>query len=259
MVRKYVKGRRPFRKGARKPRKRMARAKGLFKKKVLSVIHEQVEDKKGFASQTTTNYNGVIDSNTEFYSIVPSIAQGTDTNSRVGNQIRGKNCIVRGHLAMNLTSDTDSNSRIIVRLMCVTNKLAPSHYSTADNTGLDRLLENHGSAQKFNGDVLSLYLPVNRELFTVHYDRLHVLTIDQLYHSNATDIELTRSTRYTTKLFQFRIPCRKLMRFGDGLAYPSNFFPRICMGYAHVDGSSADSVETQVQMTWISELTFEDA
>lgn len=260
MVGKYFRGRRPVaKKGMRRVRKAVRRPRGAFKKKVLSVIHEQLEDKKGYASQTTTNYNGVIDSTSEFYDLCPSIAQGTDTNSRIGDQIRGKHLVVRGHIALNLTTDTDANSRIAVRLMALTNKLGPSYYSNENNTALDRLLNNHGSAQKFNGDVLSLYLPVNRDIWTVHYDKIHTLSIAQLYHSTAADIEVARDTHYTTKLFTIRIPCRKLMRYGDGQAWPTNFRPRICLGYAHMDGSAADTVETQVSMTWISELTFEDA
>lgn len=234
------------------------KAKGNFKKKVLKVLHEQAEDKIGFASQTATNYNGTIDSTTEFYDILPSIAQGSDTNARIGDQLRGKSLVVKGHICLSLSTDTDSNSRIGVRLMMISNKMGPSYYSNENNTALDRLLSNHGSAQKFNGDVLSLYLPINREIWTVHYDKIHYLSIAQLYHSSATDVEVTRDTRYTTKFFTVKIPCRKLLRYGDGQAWPSNFRPRFCLGYAHLDGSSADTVETQVSATWISSFKFED-
>lgn len=250
-------GRKNIRKGGNK--RAPAKAKGVFKKKVLQVIHEQLEDKHAFASQTTTNYNGTIDSTAEFYDLCPSIPQGTDMGNRIGDQIRGKNLVVKGHICMSLTGDSDANTRIAVRLMALSSKIGPSYYSNENNTALDRLLLANSTAQKFNGDVLSLYLPVNREMWTVHYDKIHYLSMSQLYHTGATDVEVTRETRYTTKFFTIRIPCKKLIRYGDGHAWPTNFRPRFCLGYAHVDGSTADTVETQVAATWISDFTYEDA
>lgn len=238
--------------------RRTAQPKGSFKKNVLKVIKSQAEDKVAFASQTTTNYNGTIDSTGEFYDIMPSIGQGTDISQRLGDQIQAKYMTIKGHLAMSLTTDTDANSRIAVRLMILTNKYAPSANSVENNTGLDRLLLANSTAQKFNGDVVSLYLPINRDLWTVHYDKVHYLSISQLYHSSATDIEVTRDTRYTTKFFSIKIPCKRILKFGDGLTAPVNFRPRFALGYAHVDGSTADTVETQVSATWISKLVYED-
>lgn len=239
-------------------RKSPVRAKGTFKKKVLKIIHEQAEDKQGFNSQSAVAYNGTIDSTTEFYDLLPGIAQGSDKNQRTGDLVRGKMLKVRGHIHMGITTDTDANCRIIVRLLVLTNKLAPSYYSNENNTGLDRLLMANGSAQKFDGYVSSLYLPVNRDLYTVHYDKLHYLNVDQLYHASAADVEVTRTVGQTVKLFRVNIPCKKLLRFGEGLAYPINFRPRICLGYAHVDNSAADTVETQVSLSWISDFTYED-
>lgn len=250
-------GRKNIRKNGNK--RAPAKAKGMFKKKVLQVIHEQVEDKVAYGSQTATNYNGTISSTSEYYDLLPGIPQGTDTNCRIGDQLRGKFLVVRGHITLSLSTDTDANSRIAVRLMCISNKVGPSYYSNENTYANDRLLMANGSNQAFNGDVLSLYLPVNRELWTVHYDKIHYLSISQLYHTGATDVEVTRETRYTTKFFTIRIPCKKLMHYGDGSAYPSNFRPRFALGYAHVDGSAADTVETQVAATWISEFKYEDA
>lgn len=243
----------------RKLRRVVKKPRGAFKKKVLQVIQERCEDKQAFHSMNTVYFNGAVNSDSEFYTLLPGVAQGSDTHNRIGDQIRGKYLEVKGHVQFLLATDTDANCRIAVRLMVVSNKTTPSYYASNATVGYSKLLSANGSNQQYAGDILSSYLPINREAFTVHYDRIHYMSISQLYHAAATDIEVARDTRYTTKFFTVRIPCKKLMHFADGAAYPSNFNPQICLGYAHVDGSAADTAETQVTLTWVSKFVYEDA
>lgn len=239
-----------------KRRVRKPRTRGVFRKKVLSVIRSEAENKTNWVGATNLNYNGVINSNAEFYQLVPTIGQGTDTNQRIGDKLKGMYLEVKGHIQANWDFTDDASRRIVVRLMVVSSKVGSSgQYGFTANWELDRLLLNSGSEQQFVGDIPSLYYPINRKVVTVHYDRLHYLEMPKYYSASGVGSGPITSTR----MFTIRIPCRKQMNFINGSDRIVNFDPRITLGYAHTDGAAtADTASTQVQLNYMSKFVYED-
>jgi len=252
------------RKGGRKaavrrrnvPRRPVGKARGLFKKKVLSVIRAETEDKTAYKTAENT-FNSGINSVSEIYSILPPMGQGTDNGQRIGNKVKGKYLLVKGHLQMRLNTTDDASCRIGVRLLIMSPKLASYNQVTVPSIAYTQMIDAGAAANSFAGLVEDLYLPINRDVWTVHYDRVHYMHIDQITPSPTAVV--TRGVGATIKFFTCRIKCNRILNYSDNQAYPSNFNPTICCGYAHLDGSTPDTVDTQVYMKYLAKMVYEDS
>lgn len=266
---------------SRYPRRKIIRRKrGLakkktsksFRKKVLSVIHKQVENKQAFGSSGGLNsYNSGIDSSGDLSAgnILPSISKNAYDYGRVGDQIRAQSLTVSGYMIM--ASDTTTSispKRIAVRLMVISCKRFPTNldnYSYPSWTNY--LLKKGGTTTGFTGALSDLYAPINSDLITKHYDRVFFMNQDNIFHGNAgstlSDTIVSASLAKTVKFFKIRLPCKnKLLKFDDSMAgglQPLNYSPTIVLGYVHLDGSSPDVATTQVSMEWTSDFRYEDA
>nr|AGA18258.1 hypothetical protein [uncultured marine virus] len=129
--------------------------------------------------------NGV---NSNYYQLLPSINQSIageaarKYNARIGNELLLKSIHIKGFLEYDLSFATDlnpQNKKILVRLMVVSQKRA-GNYSTAFTNISDRMLTNGFNAGEntgpFTGAAINGVQEINRDVFTVHYEKKIYLT-----------------------------------------------------------------------------------
>lgn len=275
MARKYAFRRRGTRSTYKKksnPIKRaVRRAKRTnFNRKVKMVLSSLAEDKQAFLTtgNSLSKFNSGIDSVGDLIQVLPGISQGVAENQRIGNQIRAKNLNIKGYLKLDVNDINDSTKlpNIVARMMVVTMKNA-QNFTDAQGASpkIGTLLKKGGTTVAFSGLLSDIYAPLNRDVFTVHYDKRFYL--NQSY-VNATGPSppstiISQDVKNTVKFFNINIKCKnRLLRYDEDVSgdiLPSNFGPFLLLGYSYLDGSSPDVLSTPLGLQFDSTLNYEDA
>lgn len=264
--RKYAgKNRKYFsRKPSVKKALRSVRAKS-FRKKVLSVIHKEAENKTCFWAGNLTAYNSGINSTGDINQLIGSIQNGSQDHQRIGDEVRAMKLSIRGHviMAINNTVNDSPTRRIAVRMMVV----QPRRYScindvqTNASTWTSYLLKKGNTQTAFTGTISDLYADINTDEIITYYDKRMYLNQPYIDHQGSTTDRVIDVSK-TVKFFNINLKCRnKKLRYdvnNDSGLTPTNYCPVLIIGYCHLDGGSADVLSTQVSMAYDSTLYFED-
>lgn len=265
--------RRP-RKYVRRPRRSTKKAgtkSTRFVRAVKKIVNGAIETKQAFRTtgDTPIQFNSGMTSAADIQTLVPNIAQGTSDYARLGDQITAMKLVVKGHLIMNIdTSSTQANKRICVRMLVVTPKRFPNQDDAYANwnSWYGQLLKKGGTQTAFVGNISDLYADINTEDITCHFDKKFYLSQDNIHEwMQTTNVgsKLAQNIRQTIKFFNFTIPCRnKKLQYDAGASsnlLPTNFGPVFLLGYAHLDGTSPDVVDTQLGCCFDSTLHYKDA
>jgi len=255
------------RKQNRRPRRGAKRAAARkptknFKKKVLSVIRQQVETKQGFIGQSDS-FNSGINAVGDAKKLVPSIGQGTGDYQRIGDSVTAISMTLRGAIVYNPSAGqygTYANSRLGVRMMVVQPRqfanLGDVQASAA--TWMAFLLKKGGTTVAFTGILSDLWAPINTDGIIKYYDK--VFYLDNPYQVTAIGSQdMKGSTRMFRRTFKLR---NKKLLFDasiDGGLNATNYAPVLLIGYAHMDGSAADVATTAIQLHYDVVFNYEDA
>lgn len=259
-----------------KKKRVMAKAKSLsssraFRVAVQKVVSKDIETKQAFSNQFSQiqNYNSAINSSGDNNFLVPNIGQGTGDNARIGDQIRGQSLTIKGHFISRFTGSAGTtyyqNCRIGVRMFIVQPKtyLGQGAISANSTTWMATLLKKGGTTVGFTGLISDLYAPVNTDAVTCYYDKLFYV---QNPYSNAvfgSTMSNLLMPSGTTKFFSKTIKLKnKILKYDSNIdsgLTPVAYNPTLIMGYAYLDGSTADTVTTQIGLAWDSILNYEDA
>lgn len=245
-----------------------ARAK-IFRKKVLSVVQRQAENKQAYQStgNTPVYFNSGISGAGDCQQIVPYVSSGTADNQRIGDEIRAKSLLIRGAILMQLKNDTSlANRKIGVRVMIVQPRRYTAFQDITGGAGNWQLgiLKKGGSVSAFTGTMPDLWAPLNKDELIIYYDKVHYMSIDAVTTSSAIG-SYSQDVRQTTKFINIRVPCRnKLLRYdssADAGTLPAGWNPVMLVGYSYLDfnGGGPDTVTTSVGVCYDSMLTFEDS
>lgn len=229
--------------------------------KINRIIKKQTESKKSFHSMTTTAFNSGISNSGDVLFCCPNIGQGTAENERIGDEVKAQSLRIDGILTMNLSNSGFATAcRIGVRVMVV----QPKAYSSVgiiqseSTTWLAQLLKKGGTEVGFTGIPSDLYADINTNSVTKYYDKVFYLNQD-LVNSTVGAV----GVNYSTKFFTINLKLRnKLLRYAaaySGGITAINYNPCLLVGYVHLDGSAPDTVTTQLNMSYISRLMYEDA
>lgn len=254
-------------KKTRKVRRGRTRARGRLRNKkstiklIQHVVNANAENKDAYKTGSQ-NYNSGIDNSTDLTFLVPNISQGDADASRDGQMILAKSLKVKGHMIMNLGYAQIDDCRICVRLMIVQPKSYVG-YDAINNsaaTWLSQLLKKGNTTSAFTGAIQDLYADINTDSVTKYYDKLFYLQSNYVPTSNVGNMSQPNSVKFFSKTIKFKGKGKKLLydsSNNSGLT-PTNYNPVIILGYAHLNGGGADVANTQVTMSYTSELDYQD-
>lgn len=257
---------------ARRPRRgRAVKPSKSFVKKVQSIVHKDVETKQAYNNQylQIQSYNSAINSSGDCAILVPNIASGTSDNARIGDQIRAQKLKITGHLITRFTGSSGTtyyqNCRIGVRMFIVQPKSFQSQSSITGNatTWQATLLKKGGTTSGFTGLISDLYAPVNTDAITCYYDKVFYVQnpySNAVFGSTMSNLLMPTGTcKFFSKTIKLRNKVLKYDASIDSGLTPVAYNPVLIMGYAYLDGSSADTVTTNLAMSYVSVLDYEDA
>ncbi len=214
--------------------------------------------------------NGV---NSNYYQLLPGINQSISGeaarkyNSRVGNEILLRSVRVKGFLEYDLSFATDTlpaNKKLLVRVMILSAKRA-GNYSTAFTNISDRMLTNGFNAGEntgpFTGAAINGIQEINRDVFTVHYEKKFYMTAPVLLPGTTTpDVGVNPSSlKFIDKTINFGGKTGKKLNFANASAtIPEDFSPFIVIGYSSCSHNAVPS-NGLVSFTYNSIATYTDA
>jgi len=237
-----------------------------FEKKVLQVIHKQQEDKEAYLltnESSLISFNSGINSAGDCLQLIPPMTNGTGNYQRIGDKVQLKSHVIKGYyrIVPNLAAGSYKFGNVMVRMLVVSLKSA-SNYDmiTSDPTltsKLAGLLQKGGTTVGFTGQISDVMAPINRDLFTVHYDKVH--NIKQDYVVTATG----GITQDTLRMFNINLKVKsKVLKYSDDMSsglLPTNYSPILLVGYSFADGSLPDTTSTNLQLYYESRIVFEDS
>lgn len=268
--RKYYRKRKYVRRAKKSNAKKSCKLSRCQKREVLKLFHKNVEDKQAYFStgDALVNFNSAINSTGDVLQVLPDIPEGVSSNARVGDSIRAKTLVIRGYMQLKATPvgtyNDITNCRVAVRMIVASSKKVKNYNDLKSQAG-SNLIQKGSSSSNFQGYLSDIYAPLNLEGYTKHFDRVFYLSQSsnlQQVGGTATPQIWSSDISKTTKFFTIRIPLRgKKLLYDDGTsAYlPTNFGPGLMLGYAHMDGSSPDTVSTNVGICYDVDFTYEDA
>jgi len=242
---------------------RKSKNKQTFDKKVKNIVREQlseeVEEKYAIIQYSDTPINAAIPSGVvfnnqgNFFQLMPPIVQsatgaaGKGYNTRIGNEISLKSLEVNGALSYNysLTTQTNyQNSKLALRVMILRAKNINDVGVLFDNMPTTDLLRFGDSSSiivgpvAFTGAPLDSFSDINRDTFSVKYDKVHYLNSPVISPgTSSVDLSLIPSS---SKIFKHKINFGKnglRLKFDDINDSVANNFPYfMVMGYSSMAG-----------------------
>ena len=252
---------------SKKAPKRTTRKSVSFDKKVLSVIHKQVETKEAFIANNESalvSFNSGINSAGDCLQLVPNIANGTANNQKIGDKIHLQSHTVKGYFRIVPATTTAAGFKfgnVAVRMLLLSFKSLSNYDAIIADTTLTAklagMLQKGGTTVGFTGLISDIMAPINRDIFTVHADKVWNIKQDYLITAAGS------TTADTLRFFNARMKVKnRVLKYSDDTSsglLPTNYAPVLCFGYSYMDGSAADTTSTNLQVYFDSILRYEDA
>jgi len=230
---------------------------------VKRIISRDVENKGiGNLVETNVNHNSTI-SAADCLPLIPQIEQINVASSdtciqRIGDKIKPKSLVVKGTVSIR-TGSLVTNQNVYVRVLVLAQKNIKTGGQIASggvdtNSLLRPCLPGVGlSEQPFNGFTVNLDMPINRDLFRVYYDRVHLLA-----GPGAAVAGPENPSGCYKWSYKFKSLPASLTFDNDNGDWANNFAPFYTVGYAYADGTSPD-VTAKITTNCFSMFEFEDA
>lgn len=259
---------------ARKSKMPRGQSRKRFARAVKKIISDLSETKQAYhnSGDSLIMFNSGINSSGDMLRVCPNIGQSVLDNGRIGDQIRSKRLNIKGYLKLNINAasgtagDSTTLPNVIARMMIVSIKSRSSYTDAAAGAGfLSTLLKKGGTTVGFTGLLSDINAPINTDVFTVHSDRKFYLNQDYVNSIGASvpSQYLAQDIKNTVKFFNINVRCKnRILKFDEdvgGGVEPTNFAPLLLLGYAYLDGTTIDTVSTNLGLQYISTLDYEDA
>ena len=224
---------------------------------VRDELQEELENKVGVIGMndvdldTSAIPNGNVAASSNIVRILPLISQGDGQyNERIGNEIRLKHLDIKmliNYGLANLSTNNNEDTSLGVRVMILRQKDANASAAAIENFQGNKLLENglaSGAPAAFSGDTFNLLQKINREQFTVRYDKVHY--IDAAYRYSGGGTTVTQSffppkSKVISKRLSFGKNGLKLT-YGNGASSdPTNFPYFMVLGVASTVSTTVPS------------------
>lgn len=261
----------------------MPRSKSKSSTKVMTVqavkdiVREEMKETQeekiaviGEANTTVDTPNipsGDVSASSNFVRLFPNISQGTGQyNRRVGNEIRLRELSIE--MLLSYATQTGQNNyrdqAIGVRVMILRQKDNNDYNGFVEDAQTSKLLENGSivspGPSNFSGTTINLCQKINREQFSVKYDKVHYMERAREFSSDSTTRQFYTPPRpkFVKKRLTFGKKGLKLT-FGDSSSESPTGFPYLLViGYASsIDSGSASN--NLIEYTYSAKAKFTDA
>lgn len=254
-----------------------------FEKNVKDIVRkeldEEIEDKLAIISYEDKGLTAAVPSGQvfnnqgTFYRILAPVAQSTTAeagrkyNTRIGNEIRLKHIDLNGYLNYaydSVGTSSPQNSKLAVRVMIVKAKKYGQYDIALDDMPTDVLLQTSsdaaGNVGPYTGTPLDSFSSINRDAFSVRYDKVHYLNAPVItYGATSTN---TTPIPSGLKMFKHRLSFGKnglkLTYSNTGSTEPENF-PYFCIFSYSSMVTNVIPGDSLVRMSMFSKATFQDA
>lgn len=257
----------------KRPTVRRPRAKKVSKalsSAVTRAVRREIKPEVKFVSNySVQDYNSSIQSTGDMVNVIPGVIQGDDDFQRTGAKITTKGLYVKGSITLS-SADTDLGSTLYKPLRARMMIIRPKQYNSAVDQStvaagpLQRLLKpntGNSNAGRFDGATYSLLYPINKDEWDCCYDKQFNLYPQQSNTGLVPDGTIQNAMNPGYYQFRKKIPVRKTLLYSPnnvGSVVPTNDVWYMVIGYAYMDQSSIDVVNTQVRAEIFSTLYFTD-
>lgn len=217
-------------------------------------INRKVETKVAPFHYRRTEWDNLPETQARCCQLLRNILQGDDRSERDGSKISLQSMLVRGYIQIPCYDQPQSNDRsnIYFRLCCLSAKAQGFYPDVLANwSGIgnyySQLLKPAETAQAPDGQVQDMWRDINRDAFTVHYDKVFNLSRGDAGGVVPIPAETTWR-KDVIKHFRFRLKCKnKLLRYSTAVdpgtpsesIQPQNFAPFIVGWWAYTNGAPA--------------------
>ena len=261
--RRYARKSKPKSRRVRFAGKRSSRARksgSRVAKTVRRVLASQNETKYAFYSFPITNFNSTADSTGDICPLIPSIVQGLDQGTRVGDSITCQSLCIRGNINIIPSITDNTRCRIAVRLVVVQPKMFGRFDDIASNleSWLAMVMRIGTGTSVLTGVAPYLTAPLATDMVHVYVDKMFHL--NTFYTTGTTGLS-TASVAGASRMFKFYVKCKgkKLKYQTSTQGYNASFNPVMLLAYQHLDGSSSDVLTTAVSMQYYCDFRCTDS
>ena len=216
---------------------------------------------------TYINFNSMINTQNDWYRVLPLVNQGLGAYNRVGDSITPVSLKCTWDLAFSLTS-SDANSRdIVVVMYCLRPKQQLQYPAVTANgqlaANLTILDAGNGIVKTYNGNQQNSYYPVDTRNFTVVFKKLIRLykpfgTQNTNTPPLAAGASVGAAQQVYRKSFSHTWKKLKKLKYDAAAQVPANFGDVWACGYFYTDGSPPDTGGGLLQVGCYSELRYKD-
>lgn len=219
---------------------------------VAKKLDKKVETKQ-ITVQNDTYFNSSIASTSEFYSVIPNIAQNVGDAGRVSSKIRMKYLKVKGICSYEVAVGASNNLPIYLDIFFLTDKIQKSQNLAPHDY---KILNNSGVSTAYNGDTLISQLPINTEEFKLIKRKRIRLSLNWAPGNSSTGVVEPRA--YLQKGFTVKIPVmnRVLDYESPSATLPINHNIWMCAGFFQYTNTTQLVAPARIQ--WLSTLYYKD-
>jgi len=233
--------------------------------KVQRMVNGTLEKKFVSTAQQSVNLNSSISSLSDQRALIPQVTSGTGSWQRLDQRITPLRLTTTWHFAFSDTINRSMN--ILVTLYCYHKKnigYVPDMIADQGLNGIQLLQSgNTGVVQPYNGYITEGDLPFNKDSYNLIKKYQFQLTNNvglpngDTVAGNAANVSLAASHKKIT--LTVKTPKQLRYKPSTGILYPDGFAPFWAVGYAHVGGAAPDSVNTDLNVSWNTMMTYTDA
>lgn len=209
-------------------------------------------------NQTSVSFNSGATTGGDVLFTIPKIETGTEENARVGNKISGLTLRIYGTVLAKLIAADQGQIRIGVRLILCSPRKFPNMQDAKNNAAawLPYVIDDGDVGTPLDGTTKSFFGPLNKDIIRVCRDKRMVLS--QSYVGSTADNR--QQTASTVRTFKWLVKVNKMLRYQQNASfYPDNAGLVLLVSYCKLDGSAPDTVTTNLDMAFRSDLWYRDA
>ncbi len=203
---------------------------------------------------------------TRLHTIVPDVAQGDQRNDREGTKTKLTGLTIRGKIDIpaddNPVLGNDDRAQIYVRMFVLSAKFQKGLSDVISEwagTYNPAFFKNNSATSAPTGNYIDMLSSVNRELFTVHYDKVIKLNREYPFFPDPTSTSGATTQIPTSREFfiKMRVKNKVLYYNSPSSVRPNNFQPFVCCLFAYGNGASPSTSQVPY-IEYQSRMTFKD-